>query len=224
VAYRDVPILIQFDDGETRWPDTGGELCTSSASKPELVLGMLAALDIHDGHTVLEIGTGTGYNAALLAARLGAPNVTTVEVGLVLAGRARTALLATDLLVRVVIGDGIHGHPDGAPYDRVIATVAVRVGEFPYVWVDQTRPGGVIVSPMRTGASPRTTTSDGPSARGCATASANTSHLPMTGNTTCCGCSTQWVDHGQWPATTTHLAAARFASTAPAARNTQTAL
>lgn len=46
-AYRDVPILIQFDDGKTRWPDTGGELCTSSASKPELVLSMLAALDVH---------------------------------------------------------------------------------------------------------------------------------------------------------------------------------
>jgi protein-L-isoaspartate O-methyltransferase len=97
-AYRNVPILIQFDDGKTRWPDTGGELCTSSASKPDLVLSMLAALDVHDGHTVLEntvlentvleIGTGTGYNAALLAARLGAPNVTTVEIDPMLADRA----------------------------------------------------------------------------------------------------------------------------------------
>jgi protein-L-isoaspartate O-methyltransferase len=79
-AYRNVPILIQFDDGQTVWPDIGGELCTSSASKPDLVLSMMAALDVHDGHTVLEIGTGTGYNAALLAARLGASNVTTVEI------------------------------------------------------------------------------------------------------------------------------------------------
>ncbi len=149
-AYRNVPILIQFDDGNTRWPDNGGELCTSSASKPELVLGMLTALDVHDGHTVLEIGTGTGYNAALLAARLGAPNVTTVEIDPVLADRARAALHATNLPVRVVTGDGVHGHPEGAPYDRVIATAAVRVGELPYSWVAQTRPGGVIVSPMRT--------------------------------------------------------------------------
>ncbi|MGB8202431.1 MAG: hypothetical protein WCF33_22555 [Pseudonocardiaceae bacterium] len=87
-AYRNVPILIQFDDGKTRWPDTGGGLGTSSASKPELVLGMLTALDVHDGHTALEIGTGTGYNAALLAARLGAPHVITVEIDPVLAERA----------------------------------------------------------------------------------------------------------------------------------------
>ncbi|MGB6161183.1 MAG: hypothetical protein WCF33_22560 [Pseudonocardiaceae bacterium] len=47
-------------------------------------------------------------------------------------------------------GDGVHGHPQRAPYDRVIATAAVRVGELPYSWIAQTRPGGVIVSPMRT--------------------------------------------------------------------------
>jgi hypothetical protein len=79
-AYRNVPILTQFDDGKTVWPDTTGELCTSPASKPELMLRMLTALDVRDGHHVLEIGTGTGYHAALLAARLGAPNVTTMEI------------------------------------------------------------------------------------------------------------------------------------------------
>ncbi len=149
-AYRNVPILIQFDDGTTRWPDTSGELCTSSASKPDLVLSMLAALEVHEGHTVLEIGTGTGYNAALLAARLGAPNVTTVEIDPGLATAARAALDASGCPVTVVTGDGVRGHPDRAPYDRVIATAAVRVGELPYSWVAQTRPGGVIVTPMRT--------------------------------------------------------------------------
>ena len=149
-AYRNVPILIQFDDGQTIWPDTAGELCTSSASKPDLVLSMLAALDVREGHTVLEIGTGTGYNAALLAARLGAPHVTTVEIDPVLADRARAALHATDSSVTVVTGDGIHGHPAGAPCDWVIVTAAVRVGELPYHLVAQTTPGGVIVIPMRT--------------------------------------------------------------------------
>ncbi len=149
-AYRNVPILTQFDDGQTTWPETDGELCTSSASKPELVLSMLTALDVHDGHKVLEIGTGTGYNAALLASRLGASNVITMEIDPGLADRARAALRAADLPVTVVTGDGTEGHPAGAPYDRVIATAAVRVGEVPYSWVAQTRPGGVIVTPMRT--------------------------------------------------------------------------
>lgn len=150
VAYCNVPVLIQFDDGTTRWPDTSGEVCTSSASKPDLVLSMLAALDVHDGHTVLEIGTGSGYNAVLLAARLGAPSVTTVEIDPGLATSARAALAASGFPVTVLTGDGTQGYPANAPYDRVISTAAVRAGEFPYPWVAQTRPGGVIVTPMRT--------------------------------------------------------------------------
>lgn len=149
-AYRNVPILIQFDDGRTTWPDTGGELCTSSASKPDLVLKMLASLIVDVGQRVLEIGTGTGYNAALMAARLGTPNVTTVEIDPGLAEAAQIALKDAGFPVTVITGDGTAGHSAGAPYDRVIATVAVRVGELPYAWVAQTRPGGVIVTPMRT--------------------------------------------------------------------------
>ncbi|MGH3929058.1 MAG: protein-L-isoaspartate O-methyltransferase family protein, partial [Pseudonocardiaceae bacterium] len=149
-AYSNIPILTQFDDGDTEWPDTNGELCTSSVSKPDLVLRMLAALDVHEGQRVLEIGTGSGYHAALLAARLGAENVTTVEIGPALADAARAALDVTGFDVTVVTGDGIHGHSAGAPYDRVIATAAVRVGELPAAWIAQTRPGGVIVTPMRT--------------------------------------------------------------------------
>lgn len=149
-VYRNAPVLIQFDDGTTHWPDTRGEVCTSSASKPDLVLSMLAALDAHQGHTVLEIGTGTGYTAALLAARLGAPNITTIEIDSGLATSARAALDASGFPVTVLTGDGTQGHPTKAPYDRVISTAAVRVGELPYSWVAQTRVGGLIVTPMRT--------------------------------------------------------------------------
>ena len=149
-AYRNVPILTQFDDGQTVWPDTSGRACTSSASQPDLVLRMLHALDVRKGQQVLEIGTGTGYNAALLAARLGPVNVTTVEIDPELAASARAALNTAGLDVRVIAGDGTEGYPAGAPYDRVIATAGIRVGELPYSWVEQSRPGGVIVTPMRT--------------------------------------------------------------------------
>ncbi|MFD9895813.1 methyltransferase domain-containing protein [Amycolatopsis sp. NPDC059027] len=149
-AYLNVPVLTQFDDGRTVWPAVDGAVCTSSASQPDLVLSMLAALDVHDGQRVLEIGTGTGYNAAIMAARLGAGNVVTVEIDAELADRARNALADNGFPVTVVTGDGAEGYRAGAPYDRVLATAAVRVGELPAAWLEQTKPGGVIVAPMRT--------------------------------------------------------------------------
>lgn len=145
----DRPILTQFDDGQTRWPATTGVHCTCSASQPGLVLAMLDALDPRPGQRVLEIGAGTGYNAALLAARIGAGNVTTVEVDPGLAAAARTALHEHGFPVEVICADGATGHPPGAPFDRIIATAAVRLGELPAAWVEQTRPGGVIVTPVR---------------------------------------------------------------------------
>jgi Protein-L-isoaspartate(D-aspartate) O-methyltransferase (PCMT) len=96
---------------------------------------------------VLEIGTGTGWNAALLAWRVGAENVTTVEIDPILAEQARTALNAAGYgKVAVVVGDGMLGHPPGAPYDRLIATVGVR--EVPHRWVAQTTPGGRLAVPL----------------------------------------------------------------------------
>lgn len=68
-------------------------------------------------------GTGTGYNVALLAHRLGAENVTTIEVYVELAARARVALADAGYSdVTVVTGDGAHGYPPRAPYDRILST------------------------------------------------------------------------------------------------------
>jgi protein-L-isoaspartate O-methyltransferase len=147
MVYSDTAIMTQFDNGATVWPDTTGEHPTSLASQPSLVLDMLAALDVRGGHRVLEIGTGTGYHAALLAARLGDDAVSTIEIDATLAQQARASLTAAGYTPTVITGDGAAGYPGGAPYDRIIATASVRPGELPYPWVTQTRPGGVIVTP-----------------------------------------------------------------------------
>lgn len=147
--YSDRVVVTQFDDGAIHWPDVGFRP-TCSASMPSAVFGMLDALDIHAGHRVLEIGTGTGYNAGLLAARLGDAAVTTVEVDAELAGTARVNLAAAGRHPVVVAADGVHGVPDAAPFDRIIVTAAVQLGRLPYAWVEQTAPGGAILAPIRT--------------------------------------------------------------------------
>jgi protein-L-isoaspartate O-methyltransferase len=149
VVYSDTAIMTQFDNGATAWPDTTGDHPTSSASQPSLVLDMLANLDVQDGHRVLEIGTGTGtgYNAALLAARLGGDAVTTIEIDATVAQQASANLTAAGYTPTVIIGDGAAGYRAGAPYDRIVATASVRPGELPYAWVAQTNPSGIIVAP-----------------------------------------------------------------------------
>lgn len=144
-AYANLHVATQVDDGHPDEHGRGWEL-TSSASQPAIVAEMLAALRVEPGMRVLEIGTGTGYNAALLAHRVGADNVTSVEVDAALAERARHRLAAEgygDVTVATI--DGVHGWPVDAPYDRVIATVAVH--DIPPAWVAQTRPGGEVLLP-----------------------------------------------------------------------------
>ncbi|HEY0638595.1 MAG TPA: GNAT family N-acetyltransferase [Pseudonocardiaceae bacterium] len=144
-VYTNRVVVTQYDDGATEWPAVGRR-ATCSSSMPEVMVGMLAALDVRPEHHVLEIGTGTGFNAALLAAR--ARRVTTVEVDAGIAEQAR-ATLAGHLGVTVVHGDGTAGWPASAPYQRVIATAGVPLGGLPYAWVAQAEPGAVIVAPVR---------------------------------------------------------------------------
>jgi len=138
---------------------TGG-LPTSSLSCQAVVVDMLDSLLLEPGHRVLELGTGTGWNAALLVRRAGSGRVTSIEVDPALADQARARLGPA---VDVRVGDGAHA--GGGPYDRVIATYAVD--DIPWEWVAQTRPGGRIVSPWgRLGHVALTVADDGRSASG----------------------------------------------------------
>lgn len=146
-ADSNVPIVTQWDDGKHAGTDPGS-VSTSSASMPSVVFSMLRDLDVEAGHRVLEIGTGTGYNAALLAYRLGADNVVSVEVDEAVADAACNALVRFGLPAQVVTADGELGYPPEAPYDRIIATCGLRA--IPHAWVEQARPGGLIVAPWGT--------------------------------------------------------------------------
>ncbi|MDI3422961.1 methyltransferase domain-containing protein [Streptomyces luteolus] len=95
------------------------------------------------------MATSTGYNAALLTARLGSANVTTIEVDPGLALLADERLRACGQTPAVRTGDGRAGHPARAPYDRLIATCGFTA--VPYAWVEQVRPGGLIVCPLGSG-------------------------------------------------------------------------
>lgn len=124
---------------------TGG--LRSSSSMPGLMTRMLENLDVHDGHRVLEIGTGTGYNAGLLTHRLGAANVFSVDIEPDLVDLARDRLARQGLYPTLVVGDGAAGLAEHAPFDRIMATCAVPA--VPWAWVEQTRIGGVILTDLK---------------------------------------------------------------------------
>jgi protein-L-isoaspartate(D-aspartate) O-methyltransferase len=147
-VYSDTVLVTQVDDG--RGDVTAGQgSASSSNSAPGVVVPMLEQLQLHDHHRVLDVGTGTGWTAALLSWRLGAGNVTTVEIDPGLAEQAQKNLQAAGYQPGLATGDGADGYRSGAPYDRVHVTCAVE--RIPWAWIDQTRPGGVIVTPYTTG-------------------------------------------------------------------------
>ncbi|WEO92940.1 DUF6087 family protein [Streptomyces sp. FXJ1.172] len=145
-CYDDESLVTQIAD--TIAPrDIRGEILrapTSSRTLPSLVVRMLEELQVQDGHRVLEIGSG--YSTGLLCHRLGDDRVTSVEVDADVAGTARVALGNCDYCPQVIVGDGLAGCPDGAPYDRLVATCGVVA--LPHAWVEQTRPGGTILATL----------------------------------------------------------------------------
>lgn len=142
----DEPVITQVNLGQAGDP----AFPSSSCSKPSIVAAMLDALDVQPGQAVLEIGTGTGWNAALLEHRVGRNGrVVTIEVDDAVADGARAALSATGHRPLVITGDGLAGAPEHAPYDRIIATAAIRE-TVAQAWLEQLCPGGVLVTPWGT--------------------------------------------------------------------------
>jgi protein-L-isoaspartate(D-aspartate) O-methyltransferase len=117
-VYRDEAIMTKRD--------VGG-MPVSSSSQPAIMASMLERLDLREGQSVLEIGAGTGYNAALLAEIVGPEGrVVSVELDPELAKRSGLALRRAGYRAKVVVGDGHDGWAPQAPYDRIIVTCGVR--------------------------------------------------------------------------------------------------
>ncbi|WP_439678501.1 rRNA adenine N-6-methyltransferase family protein [Embleya sp. MST-111070] len=142
------PVVTQVDDGA----DTEhGETATSSISDRLAVASFLTALDVRPGQRVWEVGTGSGWTAALLAHRVGpSGRVVTVEIDPVLADAARARLTPWTDTVDVVTRDGEHAASDtgaGAGWDRVHVTAAVT-RHLPHAWIEHCAPGAVLAVPF----------------------------------------------------------------------------
>ena len=130
IAYQDTPLPLPFE---------------KSVSQPFIGALMIDLLDIRSGDKVLEVGTGLGYQSALLA-ELGA-EVHSVEIIEEFAAEANERLRLSGYgSVDIRVGDGSRGWPDRAPFDRILVTAAAK--EPPAALVDELKPGGKLMIPI----------------------------------------------------------------------------
>ncbi len=123
-------------------------VCLSSTSQPSLMARMILDADVRPGGRVLEIGTATGWNAALLEGLVGAAGrVVTIEIDPLLADAARARLAVNGCeRVEVLCGNGYHGAPDHGLFDSILVTVACP--HLAPAWLDQLAPGGTLLAPV----------------------------------------------------------------------------
>lgn len=137
-VYSDVSIPIKHLEDQV----------VSSSSQPAIMAIMLEQLQVEPGHRVLEIGSGTGYNAALIAHLVGdTGRVVTVDIDEDLVAAAREHLSHAGFgQVRIFCDDGVFGFPAEAPYDRIILTVGAR--DIAPAWREQLKPRGRLLLPL----------------------------------------------------------------------------
>jgi protein-L-isoaspartate(D-aspartate) O-methyltransferase len=138
IVYRDTNIPTKLQAGEV----------VSASSQPAIMAIMLEQLAAAPGHTVLEVGAGTGYNAALLAEIVGSRGqVVSIDIDADIVEKARAGLCRAGYPgVRVEQADGEGGFAEAAPYDRIMATVGM--GDIPLALWSQLKVGGQLVMPL----------------------------------------------------------------------------
>ncbi|MFJ9458538.1 methyltransferase, FxLD system [Kitasatospora sp. NPDC101447] len=143
------PLETAYADNPTYTKADGSGTQISAASQPAIVALMLEQLHPQPGERIFEAGAGTGVNAAYMGRIVGPDgHVTAVDVDEDLVDGARNHLADAGITnVDAVLGDGALGHPDSAPFDRVIATVSTS--GMPTPWLEQVKPTGRIVLPLR---------------------------------------------------------------------------
>jgi protein-L-isoaspartate(D-aspartate) O-methyltransferase len=147
-ALEEIPreMFVEAEDRADAYRDSAlGIACGQTISQPFVVAYMTEQLQLHRDHRVLEIGTGSGYQAAILSRLSG--HVLTIERFRTLADRARTRLakLGCDN-VEVMLGDGFDVPADAGNFDRIIVTAAME--QIPDALAQRLEPGGVLIAPV----------------------------------------------------------------------------
>lgn len=135
-AYTDTPVVISVKENKV----------VSTSSQPSLMAYMIELARLKPDSRVLEIGTGSGYNAAVISEIVSEKNIATIEIDPEVAKQASENIKRSGKNITVNVSDGTSGVAEMAPYDAIIVTCATP--DIP--WADQLKEGGRVVIPLLT--------------------------------------------------------------------------